>query len=186
VGPDQHVPNLVGAQAPECAPRSRTCLLKGCERSFRPSCALQDYCSERCREAARRWSVFRAQQRYRASEQGKETRRQQSRRYRRRQREARRSSPTKVPGSGFRRAREGHHKRTPGKKIWCDRPGCYARFRLSARSPRRRFCCTCCRKALRRARERRKRWRNHCAFCPFALLADAVLGTRPLSLSALY
>jgi hypothetical protein len=178
VGPHQHPPNLIGGQAPPCNPRSRTCLLAGCGSRFRPCCGLRDYCSEACRAAARRWSARKAQQRYRGSEQGKERRRQQSRRYRQRQREAKGTSPEKAPERRSRGAREGHHKRTPGKKVWCDRPGCYARFRPSARSPRRRFCCACCRKALRRVRQRWKRWRDQCAFCPFAFLSDAAFWAR--------
>ena len=46
-------------------PRMRGCLLKGCEQRFHPWQARQRYCSQRCREAARQWSQWKAQQRYR-------------------------------------------------------------------------------------------------------------------------
>ena len=46
-------------------PRMRGCLLKGCEQSFHPRQARQRYCSQGCREAARQWSRWKAQQRYR-------------------------------------------------------------------------------------------------------------------------
>src|SRR5437588_3958018 len=65
-------------------PRRRRCLLKGCEQRFHPRQARQRYCSEGCREAARRWSRWKAQQTYRATTTGKEKRNGQSRRYRER------------------------------------------------------------------------------------------------------
>jgi len=68
-------------------PRRRRCLLKGCERRFRPRQAGQRYCSEACRRAARKWSRWKAQQSYRATAVGKEKRNGQSRRYRERAKE---------------------------------------------------------------------------------------------------
>jgi hypothetical protein len=65
-------------------PRARLCLLKGCEERFHPRQARQRYCSERCREAARQWSRWKAQQRYRETAAGKEKRNGQSRRHRER------------------------------------------------------------------------------------------------------
>ena len=65
-------------------PRTRSCLLKGCEQRFHPRQARQRYCSERCRDAARKWSRWKAQQRYRASGAGQQKRNGQSRRYRER------------------------------------------------------------------------------------------------------
>ena len=66
------------------APRSRWCLLKGCEQNFRPRRPRQRYCSERCRKAARAWSRWKAQAIYRATAAGKQQRNGQSRRYRER------------------------------------------------------------------------------------------------------
>jgi len=60
----------------------RRCLLKGCEERFAPRQARQRYCSEECREAAREWSRWKAQERYRATRAGKQQRNGQSRRYR--------------------------------------------------------------------------------------------------------
>ena len=71
-------------QPPGRRPRTRCCLLKGCERHFRPQQARQRYCSDECRRAARRWSRWKAQQNYRATAAGKERRNRQSRRYRQR------------------------------------------------------------------------------------------------------
>ena len=69
-------------------PRSRACLLKGCERVFRPQQPLTRYCSEACREQARRWREWKARRRYRQSADGKQKRQAQSRRYRERRKEA--------------------------------------------------------------------------------------------------
>jgi hypothetical protein len=62
----------------------RRCLLKGCEQRFHPLQARQRYCSERCRDAARKWDRWKAQQRYRETAAGKQKRNGQSRRYRER------------------------------------------------------------------------------------------------------
>jgi hypothetical protein len=68
-------------------PRTRVCLLKGCEQRFRPRHARQRYCSEGCREAARRWSEWKGQQKYRVTAACKRKRSEQSRRYRERVKE---------------------------------------------------------------------------------------------------
>src|SRR5579862_9621779 len=65
-------------------PRIRRCLLKGCEQRFHPRQARQRYCSERCRKAARKWSRWKAQRRYRKTAPGQQKRNGQSRRYRER------------------------------------------------------------------------------------------------------
>src|SRR6516164_2867429 len=65
-------------------PRMRCCLLKGCDQSFHPRQSRQRYCSAECRKAARKWSRWKAQQRYRETKSGKEKRTDQSRRYRQR------------------------------------------------------------------------------------------------------
>ena len=65
-------------------PRSRWCLLKGCEQHFHPQQARQRYCNAMCRGEARKWSRWKAQQRYRETAAGQEKRNGQSRRYRER------------------------------------------------------------------------------------------------------
>jgi hypothetical protein len=69
---------------PARRPRTRVCLLKGCEQPFHPQQASDRYCSTACREQAREWSEWKAQQKYRATPSGKEKRKAQSRRYRER------------------------------------------------------------------------------------------------------
>jgi hypothetical protein len=80
-------------QPPGRRPRTRCCLLKGCERHFCPQRARQRYCSDECRRAARRWSRWKAQQSYRATAVGKKRRNGQSRRYRERVRNRQSAAP---------------------------------------------------------------------------------------------
>jgi hypothetical protein len=65
-------------------PRRRRCLLKGCEQRFHPRHTRQHYCSAECRAQAEKWSQWKAQQKYRTTESGKQKRNVQSRRYRER------------------------------------------------------------------------------------------------------
>jgi len=212
LGPLQHGPRRAGAQAPICKSRSRECLIEDCGREFTPRCARSCYCSEECRQAARRWSLRKAQRRYRCSEKGRAARREQARRRRERQREmplwtfggsdqsppaehgegdpqepeqARPQSQKQLPASGDvgegppEDPRVGHQQKPPepvGEKNLCDRPGCYVKYRVSARTPAKRFCSSSCRKAFRRALVREKRWRDVCRGCPL-LAADVCLPT---------
>jgi hypothetical protein len=76
-----------GCQPRRRGPRSRVCLLKGCGHRFRPEQPLARYCSEACRQQARRWRQWKARRRYRQSPQGQQKRQAQSRRYRERRKE---------------------------------------------------------------------------------------------------
>lgn len=97
MGPDEDstlpAEDRESGQRPGRRPRTRCCLLKGCERHFRPQRARQRYCSDECRRAARRWSRWKAQYSYRATAAGKERRNGQSRRYRQRVRNRRSATP---------------------------------------------------------------------------------------------
>jgi len=134
-------------------PRIRLCLLKGCERHYRPRRGLQRYCSYHCREAARVWSLWKAQERYRATAGGQEKRRGQSQRYRDRVR--RRKEHTFVAADPAARVITTHLFGAS-----CDRPSCYESFVRSRRSPLQRFCSKRCRRALERVRERERRWQE--------------------------
>jgi hypothetical protein len=134
---------------------SRRCLIKGCECWFVPTRPQTRYCSTDCQEAARQWRSWRAAQRYRASDHGKERRREQSQRYRQRQRQAQAVPPQ--PAS------EGQRPDPVAEKTSdcpCDRPGCYELFVLTPRSVEQRFCSPACRQALRRVRQREVRTRE--------------------------
>lgn len=77
-------------------PRQRYCLRKGCEQRFHPRQAGQRYCSEGCRKAVRKWSHWKAQQRYRETVAGKAKRNQQSRCYRQRAKTRKAAEPEAV------------------------------------------------------------------------------------------
>jgi hypothetical protein len=77
-------------------PRTRLCLLKGCEQRFHPRQARQRYCSDGCRKAARQWSRWKAQHRYRKTTAGKQKRNGQSRLYRERVRSRKPAEPEAV------------------------------------------------------------------------------------------
>jgi len=81
-------------QAPQ--PRLRCCLLKGCEQPFHPHQARQRYCSEDCRKAARKWSRWKAQQKYRTTDGGRQKRNGQSVRYRERVKSRKPTEPEAV------------------------------------------------------------------------------------------
>ena len=133
-------------------PRTRRCLLKGCEQDFHPEQARARYCSARCRAQARKWTEWKARRAYRATARGKAKRNRQSQRYRERlkARPASKKTQTARPA------------RVIPKNLFsdsCDRPGCYVCFRRQGRSPRQRFCSRACQCALERVWERERRWR---------------------------
>ena len=77
-------------------PRARGCLLKGCEQRVRPRHARQRYCSAECREKARKWSRWKAQQKYRMTAGGKQKRNGQSGPYRERVKSRKPAEPEAV------------------------------------------------------------------------------------------
>ena len=155
---------------PERVARQRRCLLKGCEANFKPSHPLSRYCSDACRHAAKKWAQQRANRRYRGSLHGKQTRREQAARYRRRVKE-RETVSTEVVRSGW----EGYKSLEPDEK-YCCRPGCYEIFKVTSRSPLKRFCNSDCRRALRAVLVREKRWRQN---LPPANDSDQFVHERP-------
>jgi hypothetical protein len=146
--------------------RPRQCLLKGCKRLFWPRHWRSHFCSEACQRKARRWRRWKASQEYRATEHGKERRREQSRRRRQRRREREQqaaSADADVP-------REGQRIPPPGKDFSgepCHRPGCYKLFTLPYEHSCKRFCSVECRLALRRVVDRETRYqaRRHRMRC---------------------
>jgi len=77
-------------------PRPRSCLLKDCEQKFHPRHMRQRYCGAECREKARKWSQWKAQERYRETAAGLEKRNGQSRRYRDRVKSRKAADPEAV------------------------------------------------------------------------------------------
>jgi hypothetical protein len=167
-------------------PCCHRCLLKGCERWFLPPRPQARYCGPACQEAAEHWRSWHAGQRYRATIQGKQRRREQARR--RRQRARQRSSlavstsqtspiepaspvieahttpqPDSTPNIPADSQRVGQRPAEippDSGGLPCSRPGCYLLFLPSARSPDQHFCSGSCRRALRRVRQREARLRH--------------------------
>ncbi len=169
-------------QEPSFHFRQRRCLLKGCEQPFRPSHPQARYCSDGCRQEARRWRCWRSHRTYRASEAGKQCRRQQARRYRERQRQCRHSATCQdEPLQAIEEAAEPETvvvhdvmqlelvERSEGQRPAsipenfvgqsCARPGCYELFPIRQGVPQQRYCSCRCRQALRRVLDREARWR---------------------------
>lgn len=158
MGPPSDYSSSCSTQASACECRQRLCLLKGCERPFHPPQPSSRYCSDECRQAARAWSQWQANQRYRASDQGKCRRREQSRRWRVRacqRRSAEDSHEAAWPMGG-----EGYQHGALDQECLCPRPGCYEGFTRSRRSPLQKFCGASCRQALWRVLQRESRWRR--------------------------
>jgi hypothetical protein len=151
-----HFPYLIGERPEGCCHRPRRCLLKGCERRFWPRRPQTRYCSEACQEAARLWRQRKASQRYRATENGKAQRCEQSQRYRQRCRE-------RQPASADTEAAREGQRPAPASEDFptrrCDRPGCYEHFPVKHEPSCQRFCSVACRLALRRVLDREARYR---------------------------
>jgi hypothetical protein len=183
VGPTSAYSGGYPRQERAASPRRRRCLLKGCEAWFRSSHPLARYCSSTCSRAARRWSQWRANCRYRQSEQGKEHRRQQCQR--RRERQCLKDDASgNEPGASC--EREGYHKADEHEKVPCHRPGCYECFAPTARSPLKKFCSPLCRQALRRVLEREARWRRRLWQRGISIYANSVCDLKPPDLGVAY
>ena len=145
----------IGERPEGCHHRPRRCLLKGCERLFWARHPRSHYCSEACCQAARRWHRWRASQQYRATENGKQQRRAQSKRYRERVREREKASAdAESSREGQRQASEQADFSGPP----CVRPGCYELFTIPHEHSNKRFCSVACRLALRRVLDREGRY----------------------------
>lgn len=137
--------------------RPRRCLLKGCERLFWPRNWRSHYCSEACKRKARHWRRWHAGRQYRATEQGKERRCEQSKRYRERRRALQAAS------ADAESLREGQRILPSGEAFVgqpCHRPGCYELFTLPYEHSCKRFCSVECRLALRRVLDREARYQT--------------------------
>ena len=146
----------IGERPEGCHHRPLRCLLKGCERLFWPRHPRSHYCSEECCQAARHWQRWRASQRYRATENGKQQRREQSKRYRERMREQQAASADEES------SREGQRMASASEDFSgrpCDRSGCYELFAIPHEHSCKRFCSVACRLALRRVLDRESRYR---------------------------
>jgi hypothetical protein len=134
-------------------PRARLCLRKGCGRKYQPRRWNQRYCQDpECLRLVRRWQAARRQAR-RRQDQAAKTAHAAAERGRRR----RVASSPQLPKAPEVAAARGHAAKTFSPTPLCDRPGCHEPPPKSDRSQAR-YCCAACRQALRRVRDRERKW----------------------------
>lgn len=139
----------------------RLCLRKGCEQRFKPGRWNQRYCGQsRCLREVRRWQAAKRQRAFRQSAHNRrrqaeaEARRRKSKRDTAAERSAKNAH--EVEQKSFREA--GAWSRS--NKIsedFCDRVGCYESLPTDSRTPAR-YCGGECRQAMRRVRDRERKW----------------------------
>jgi hypothetical protein len=140
--------------------RPRVCLRQGCGQLYQPSRWNQRYCQDpECLRLVRRWQAAKRQQQRRACPDVRQAHAAAERQRRARRREVSRQVGKPVSPSA---AEDGLPDRawSRSKKYsapFCDRPGCYEAVRPSCRC-RARYCGDDCRQALRRVRDRERKW----------------------------
>jgi hypothetical protein len=164
MGQIQHTPAVKSASR-RFPPR--TCLRKGCGEVFQPARWNQRYCREaHCLLEVRRWQAAKRQRAYRQSAENRKRHAEAEARRRRAKKEAANAaegstntrSEEAVPGSPPKSTRGGAWSRS--NKIpedFCDRPGCYEPLPADSRAPAR-YCGGDCRQAMRRVRDRERKW----------------------------
>ena len=146
---------------------SRACLRKGCGQVFQPRRWNQRYCrSPHCLREVLRWQAAKRQRLFRQSAENRKRHAQAEARRRREKKEAAAAaerstnnpSEKAVQGPSSDSARGGAWSRS--NKIpadFCDRPGCYEPLPTDSRAPAR-YCGGDCRQAMRRVRDRERKW----------------------------
>ena len=133
--------------------RPRLCLRKGCGHTYLPRRWNQRYCQDpECRREVRRWQAARRQARRRQNPTAKN---QQAQAQRARRQRAR-SAPQPPQNPEVTPAR-GHAAKIFLPLVLCHRPGCYEPPLTSVRN-RAHFCAPACRQAVRRVRDRERKW----------------------------
>jgi len=137
----------------------RTCLRKGCDRTFVPQRWNQRYCPDaECRRLLRRWQAAKRQQRRRSRTEVRQQRAAAAKRRRAEMRKAGRTSPeaSRSPPEPT-AAPRAWSRRTKNSASFCDRPGCFDPPRSSPRCPSR-YCGDACCQAQRRVHDRERKW----------------------------
>lgn len=151
MGQDQHN-SLASASPSTSSLRPRECLRKGCGTIFAPRCWNQRYCQDAaCLKLVRRWQAAKRQRQRRSQPEVRTQRAAAARRQRAEHRRAKAS--TTEPAS-----RERAWSRSKKFPLdFCDRPGCYDP-RRAACSHQARYCGDACCQAVRRVRDRERKW----------------------------
>ena len=138
----------------------RSCLRKGCGRTFQARRYNQRYCQDpECLREVRRWQGAKRQRKCRSQPEGRQ-RHAEAERQRRKQRASAVSAATanRVRCRRTATAENGAWSRSRRHpEIFCDRPGCYEPLRDSPRAPAS-YCGDDCRAAMRQARDRERKW----------------------------
>lgn len=149
---------------------SRTCLRKGCRQFFQASRWNQRYCQAAdCLREVRRWHAAKRQRAYRQSAENRKRQAAAEAQRRRAKKEAATSAAEgfalETSGEGIRKPSSrpisngawSRRKKIPAE--FCDRVGCYEPLPANSRAPAR-YCGGDCRQAIRRVRERERKWFN--------------------------
>ena len=144
----------------------RICLRRGCHRVFQARCWNQRYCQDaECRKLVRRWQAAKRQQQRRKQPEVRQAHATAERERRARRRAAAVDTNPHSPDeavSAEEKPDEGRGAWSRSKRcsdLFCDRPGCYDAVRESCRCPAR-YCGDDCRRALKRVRDRERKWLN--------------------------
>ncbi len=142
----------------------RVCLRKGCGRTYQARRWNQRYCQDpKCLKLVRRWLAAKRQAERRRCSEAREAHAaaERQRRARRRAEDSDKtpsscastpdkdSNPDSDPGA-WSRSRDV-------SASFCDRPGCYEAVRASCQCQAR-YCSDACRQAVRRVRDRERKW----------------------------
>jgi len=159
MGQSQDTLERVGSARIVGRARPRVCLRKGCAQTYLPLRWNQRYCRDLdCLCEVRRWQAAKRQRNHRRSPKNRQRHASAEAARRQRQRESpktagqdKNSSPQ---AASERRAWSRSKNNSPD---FCDRPGCYETRRTSHRAPSR-YCGDDCRQAIRRVRDRERKW----------------------------
>lgn len=128
----------------------RICLRKGCQRRYRAASWNARYCQDpQCLRLVRRWQAAKRQQQRRATPEGRQ-------RHAQAQRERRLQAAARSRAEDVRPAR-GHAAKVFLPHPFCNRPGCFEPPQASPKAPAS-YCGGECRKAVRRVRDRERKW----------------------------
>ena len=145
----------------------RACYRKDCGRVFLPRQWNQRYCRRPdCLQELHRWQAAKRQRRRRSRAENRRQHAEAQRQRRNRQREeARVRQAERSPPA----SREPTPIDAPTSRAWsrskkyprdfCERPGCFEPLRPSSRAPAH-YCGDACRQAVRRVRDRERKWKK--------------------------
>jgi len=137
--------------------RRRTCLRKGCGRVYLPNRWNQRYCQDpECQRLVRRWQAAKRQRAHRRSPDNRR-RHAEAEAKRRRERTAPRPSNDHTAAEKSSRQDRAWSRSRKNPAEFCDRPGCYEPLPEHSRAPAR-YCDHACRQAMRRVRDRERKW----------------------------